>query len=413
MPKKTIGSALVVGGGIAGMQSALDLANSGYLVHLVEKSSAIGGVMSQLDKTFPTNDCSLCILSPKLVEVGRNLNINLITCAEVEKVEGSAGNFRVTIQKTPRYIDPNKCTACGDCAEACPVSLPSEYDQGLVARKATFKKYAQAIPSSFSIQKTDKAPCRLACPAGLNVQGYVQMVGQGKYEEALKIIMADLPLPGVLGRICPHGCEDACRRAQVDEPVAIRDLKRLAADQVNPRTIEIPCLPPRAEKVAIIGAGPAGLSAAYHLARNGVLSTIFEALPKPGGMLRVGIPDHRLPSNILDREIEIITRLGVEIKTHTPLGPDLCVDDLLNEGYKAVYLALGAHKGIGLGITGEETDGIRQGVNFLREVNLEGTAPVGKRVAIVGGGNVAIDVSRAAHQAGSRVRHDSISPNPG
>ena len=193
----------------------------------------------------------------------------------MEEVTGSAGNFRVTIQKTPRYIDPNKCTACGDCAEACPVSLPSEYDQGLVARKATFKKYAQAIPGSFSIQKTDKAPCRLACPAGLNVQGYVQMVGQGKYEEALKIIMADLPLPGVLGRICPHGCEDACRRAQVDEPVAIRDLKRLAADQVDPRTIDIPCLPPREEKVAIIGAGPAGLSAAYHLARNGVLSTIF------------------------------------------------------------------------------------------------------------------------------------------
>ena len=319
----------------------------------------------------------------------------------MEEVTGSTGNFKVTIQKTPRYIDPNKCTACGDCAEACPVSLPSEYDQGLVARKATFKKYAQAIPGSFSIQKTDKAPCRLACPAGLNVQGYVQMVGQGKYEEALKIIMADLPLPGVLGRICPHGCEDACRRAQVDEPVAIRDLKRLAADQVDPRTIEIPRLPPREEKVAIIGAGPAGLSAAYHLARNGVLSTIFEALPKPGGMLRVGIPDHRLPPGILDREIEIITRLGVEIKTHTPLGPDLCVDDLLNKGYKAVYLALGAHKGIGLGITGEETDGIRQGVDFLREVNLEGTAPVGKRVAIVGGGNVAIDVSRAAIRLGA------------
>jgi heterodisulfide reductase subunit A-like polyferredoxin len=148
----------------------------------------------------------------------------------VAQVDGTQGNFSVTLNKTPRYIDENKCTACGDCAQVCPVNLPNEYEQCLNERKATFKKYAQAIPGAFSIQKTDKAPCRLACPAGLNVQGYVQMVGQGKYKEALQIIMEDLPLPGVLGRICPHGCEDACRRCEVDDPVAIRDLKRLAAD---------------------------------------------------------------------------------------------------------------------------------------------------------------------------------------
>ena len=163
----------------------------------------------------------------------------------MEKIEGSRGNFTVTIQKTPRYIDASKCTACGDCVAVCPVVLPNEYDQGLVTRRATYKKYPQAIPGAFAIQKADKAPCRLACPAGLNVQGYVQMVGQGKYKEALKIIMEDLPLPGVLGRICPHGCEDACRRCEVDDPVAIRDLKRLAAAQFDPREIEIDCLPGR------------------------------------------------------------------------------------------------------------------------------------------------------------------------
>jgi len=280
--------------------------------------------------------------------------------------------------------------------------LPSEYDQGLKDRKATYKRYPQAIPSAFAIQKTDKAPCRLACPAGLNVQGYVQLVGQGKYEEALKIIMEDLPLPGVLGRICPHGCEDACRRCEVDEPVAIRDLKRLAADRFDPRQIEIECLPQREEKVAIVGSGPAGLSAAYHLARKGFLSTIFEALPEPGGMLRVGIPDHRLPREILDQEIEIITNLGVEIKTNTPLGSELTVDDLFKQGYKAVYLALGAHRGIELGIPGEKAKGVRQGVTFLREVNLTGKTWVGKRLAIIGGGNVAIDVARSAVRLGAK-----------
>ena len=280
--------------------------------------------------------------------------------------------------------------------------MPSEYDQGLKDRKATYKRYPQAIPSAFAIQKTDKAPCRLACPAGLNVQGYVQLVGQGKYEEALKIIMEDLPLPGVLGRICPHGCEDACRRCEVDEPVAIRDLKRLAADRFDPRQIEIECLPQREEKVAIVGSGPAGLSAAYHLARKGFLSTIFEALPEPGGMLRVGIPDHRLPREILDQEIEIITNLGVEIKTNTPLGSELTVDDLFKQGYKAVYLALGAHRGIELGIPGEKAKGVRQGVTFLREVNLTGKTWVGKRLAIIGGGNVAIDVARSAVRLGAK-----------
>jgi heterodisulfide reductase subunit A-like polyferredoxin len=323
----------------------------------------------------------------------------------LEKIEGSEGHFRATIRKKPRYIDASKCTACGDCAKACPVVLPNEYDQGLVTRKAAYKKYAQAIPGAFAVEKGDKAPCRLACPAALNVQGYVQMVGLGKYKEALEIIMEELPLPGVLGRICPHECEEACRRCGVDEAVAIRDLKRLAADRFDPRQIEIRCLPSRQEKVAVIGSGPAGLSAAYHLARKGIRSTVFEALPKAGGMLRVGIPEHRLPRRVLDQEIEIITRLGVEIKTNAPLGPDLTVDSLFEKGFKAVYLAIGSHKGIDLVIRGEKADGVCQGVDFLRELNLTGKAKVGKRVAVVGGGNVAIDVARSAVRLGAEQVH--------
>ena len=401
MTNKKIGSVAVIGAGIAGIQSSLDLADAGFQVHLVEKSPAIGGVMSSLDKTFPTNDCAMCILSPKLVEVGRCRNVNLVTNAEIDNVEGELGDFKLYLKKHPRYIDAAKCTACGECAAACPVELPNLFDQGLSLRKAIYKKYPQAIPSAFGVEKADTAPCRKACPAKLNVQGYVQMVKQGKYRQALEIIMEDLPLPGVLGRICPHGCEDACRRKEIDAPVSIRNLKRLASDQFDPRQIQVECLPERPEKVAIIGSGPAGLSAAYHLARKGVKSTIYEALPEAGGMLRVGIPAHRLPRKVLDEEIEIITQLGVTIQTNTPMGPDMTVEDLRNRGFSAVYLALGAHKGIEIGIPGEHSDGVRQGVDFLREVNLTGKAPLGKNVAIIGGGNVAIDVARCALRMGA------------
>ncbi len=316
-------------------------------------------------------------------------------------LEGGPGRFTARVLQQPRYIDTTKCTSCGECSKVCPVTLPNEYDEGLSEKRAAYKRYAQAIPGAFAVHKADKAPCRLACPAGLNVQGYVQMVKEAKYKEALEIIMQDLPLPGVLGRICPHGCEDACRRCEVDQPVAIRDLKRLAADRVDPRGIEIACAPRRGERVAIIGSGPAGLSCAYHLARRGIGATIFEALPQAGGMLRVGIPAHRLPRKVLDQEIEVITNLGVEIKTNTALGRDVTIDGLLAEGYRSVYLALGAHKGIALGIPGEKTEGVRQGVDFLREANLEGTTRVGRKVAIIGGGNVAIDVSRSAVRLGA------------
>jgi NADPH-dependent glutamate synthase beta subunit-like oxidoreductase len=296
-------------------------------------------------------------------------------------LEGDPGNFTARVVTEPRFVDLSKCTSCGECANVCPVELPDAYNEGLNNRKAAFKQYAQAMPGAYAIQKADNAPCRKACPAGLNVQGYVQMVKQGKYREALEIIMEALPLPGVLGRICPHGCEDACRRKEVDQPIAIRDLKRLAADMVDPRDVEVPLAEPRSEQVAVIGSGPAGLSAAYHLARKGIRSTIFEALPEAGGMLRVGIPDHRLPREVLDREIEVITNLGVEIKTDTPLGEDLTVEGLLGDGYGAVYLAMGAHKGIEMGIPGEKARGVRQGVDFLREVNLTGSADAGNKVA--------------------------------
>ncbi|HZE20634.1 MAG TPA: FAD-dependent oxidoreductase, partial [Desulfobaccales bacterium] len=394
---------MVVGGGVAGIQASLDLANSGFYVHLVENKPAIGGVMAQLDKTFPTNDCSMCIISPKLVECGRHLNIEIHTLSEVAGIEGELGNFSVTLKQQPRYIDPAKCTGCGECANVCPVTMRDAFNEGLADWKAVYRLYPQAIPAAFGIKKLDRPPCALTCPAEINVQGYVQLIKMGKYREAVELIMERLPLPGVLGRVCPHPCEAKCRRAEIDEPIAICGLKRFAADQVDLGAITPPLVEAKSDKIAVIGSGPAGLACAYHLARKGYRPTIFEALPKAGGMLRVGIPDYRLPKEVLDREVENILRLGVELKTNTALGRNFTLDGLLAEGYKAVFLGIGCHAGKPLGIPGEDADGVIQGVEFLRRRNLGEPLTVGKKLVVIGGGNVAIDVACTARRLGSDV----------
>ncbi|MCJ7491738.1 MAG: FAD-dependent oxidoreductase [Dehalococcoidia bacterium] len=231
--ERPTGAVLVYGGGIAGIQASLDLADSGFKVYLVERSSAVGGRMPQLDKTFPTGDCAMCILSPKLVECGRNKNIEIITLGEIEGISGEPGHFEVAVRRNPRYVDLAKCNGCGACAEVCPVSLPNAFDRGLGERRAIYREYPQAVPNAFTIAKEDgTAPCKLACPAGVNAQGYVALVGQGKFKEAYDVIRERCPLPSVCGRICQHPCEAACNRGDVDDPVAIRDLKRFATDWV-------------------------------------------------------------------------------------------------------------------------------------------------------------------------------------
>ncbi|MBW1722278.1 MAG: FAD-dependent oxidoreductase [Deltaproteobacteria bacterium] len=393
---------LVVGGGIAGMQAALDVAEAGYRVYLVEKSTTLGGHMLQFDKTFPTLDCAACIGTPKMVSVGQHPNIELLTYSEVKEVSGYIGNYRVTIHRKPRYVKEGVCTGCGECANVCPVTRPNEWDEGLGPRKAIYRCFPQAVPITFAIEKKDRAPCVLTCPAGVNVQGYVQLIAQGKYREAVQLIMERLPLPGVLGRVCPHPCEAECRRTQVDAPLSIRELKRFAADQVDLRDLPRPETGEREEKVAVIGSGPAGLTVAYDLRLRGYQVTIFEALPELGGMLRVGIPDYRLPPEILDKEINYILGLGIRAEVNKRLGKDFTLSDLEKEGFGAVFLGIGAHDTLKLGIPGEdELEGVRDAVEFLRRVNLGDRKAPGRRVVILGGGNVAVDAARTSLRLGA------------
>lgn len=396
--KKT-GAVLVIGGGIGGMQASLDLVNSGFKVYLLDKKPNIGGVMAQLDKTFPTNDCSMCIMAPKLVEVGRNPNIELITWAELEKLEGEAGNFTATIRKHPEYIDPYKCTGCGLCAQSCPVELIDEYNEGLTFNNAISILYPQGVPADYIINR-ETPQCQGTCPVNTDVRQYVNLIADGKFKDAVETVREKNPFPSVCGRICHHPCEEMCKRGYVDEPLAIRPLKRFVADLELSKGIEVK-LPKKKkkDKVAIIGSGPGGLTAANDLAKMGYTVTVFEKLPVKGGMLRACVPNYRLPKDVLDKEIEAIERMGVKIKTNVEITN---IDDLRKDGFSAILISVGLQKGKQLPIPGADLKGVFIGIPFLMALNRGEKPKIGKKVLVIGGGNVAIDVARSCVRLGAK-----------
>ena len=269
--------------------------------------------------------------------------------------------------------------------------------------RAIYRSYPQAIPATFAIKKFDRAPCVRACPANVNAQGYIQLIKAGKYAEALSLIMENLPLPGTLGRICPHPCESNCRRQDIDEPLSICALKRFVADQADWDALPVPEIEKRDEEVAIIGSGPGGLSCAYHLALMGYRPVIFEGAAEPGGWLRYGVPEYRLPREVLQREINYIQRLGVDIRCNSPITPERTVSDLVvRDGYPAVFISVGCQESVHVRVPGIESQGVWWAADFLKEMSTTGNASAaGKQVVVVGGGNVGIDAARIALRKGA------------
>lgn len=394
---------LVIGSGIGGMESALKLGDMGYKVLVVEKEQSVGGKMILLSKVFPTLDCASCISTPKMAATIHHPNVRVLVYSEVKKiVRGKSGSFKAIVRKKPSFINQNLCTGCRQCEMACNVAVPDQYNANMVSRRAAYISFPQAVPKKAVIEREGTSPCTFACPAGIKAHGYVALARSGKYKEAFDLILESTPLAGSLGRACYAPCEGECTRGGLEGPVPIRRLKRFIADEYYRGGFEREGAPEsrtNGKKVAIVGSGPAGLTAALHLARKGYTVKIFEAEARPGGMLRVAIPSYRIPAEAVDSDVENVTALGVEIETGVRVE-DLA--GLKSRGFDAVFLATGTPGTRKMQVEGEDLAGVVSSMDFLRSVNLgEKLSLAGKNVVVVGGGNVAIDSARVAVRLGA------------
>lgn len=321
-------------------------------------------------------------------------------------------------------VESENCVACGRCVEGCPAGAV-KLGQKLCTKDGPITYPRQELPDDHewgpekwaidyrdknrvNCYKTGTAPCKTACPAHIAVQGYLKLAAQGKYKEALQLIKRDNPFPAVCGRICNRRCEDACTRGTIDQAVAIDEVKRFIAQQdLNAETRFVPeKVIPKVdgefeEKIAIIGGGPAGLSCAYYLAEKGYRPTVFEKEKQPGGMLMHGIPEFRLEKDVIEAEIDVLRALGVEFHCGVEVGRDVTIPELREQGYKGFYVAIGLQSGGRLGVPGEDAEGVKAGIELMREVNLEGKKELSGRVVVIGGGNIGADVARTALRCGA------------
>lgn len=391
---------VIIGAGVKGIKKAIEFSRNGKKVMLIERfpvinENVIRKHLSSLNDFLGKEELREF---KKLVEENK---IKIITNSMVKKIE----NGIVKIINYPTRVEKN-CNACNICYEVCPIKIVDR-ERSLFTRKAVYGR--KGVPSMYLIER-ETPFCQTNCPAHVDVRGYVARIAEGKFEDALRVIRERLPLPGVLGRVCPNPCEEMCKRNGIDEAISIRLLKRFVADYELKEKGKIdlgkaPINENSKYKIAIIGSGPAGLTAAYELAKRGYKVKIFEALPVAGGMLAVGIPSYRLPKDILKKEIDAILQFGVEIELNKRIGREE-FEKLRNE-YDAIFISVGAHKSKKLNIEGEDLKGVIHGVDFLREVNIspENVRAVfqGRKVVIIGGGDVAIDAARCALRLGGEV----------
>jgi heterodisulfide reductase subunit A-like polyferredoxin len=389
---------LVIGGGIAGMESSLSLGDMGYRVLLVEKEASIGGKMVLLSKVFPTLDCASCIATPKMAAVANHENITILPYSEVDEIERTEdGHFHIHLRQKPTFIDPAACTGCGQCELVCTVAVPDQFNSNLIARRAAHIAFPQAVPKKAIIDHKGSSPCSYACPGGVKAHGYISLVRAGKYEQAFHLHMEDAPLPGSLSRACYAPCEEQCTRGEMEGSVPIRGIKRFMVDRYYEKHPEPEYGKPEkstGKAVAVVGSGPAGLTAAYFLAQKGHQVEIFEASAQAGGMLRYGIPPYRLPKSIVDRDIKNISALGVKIHTDSPISS---IPELKKRGFDAIFLAMGTLEGYSMNLPGENLEGVMDCMTFLKASNTGYIENLrGKKIVIIGGGNSAIDPARTA-----------------
>lgn len=388
---------IIFGGDPAGLAAALEQAEAGMQVTLVESLPSLGGERIPQNRIL-TNGSAL--VDPNIEAVKGHPNIRVITNAQVERTVADNGSYRFRIKRSTPRVDREKCNDCRACIRVCPIHMYDDYNEGIGFRTAI--DFFNPKTGDYNIFKEDMPICQATCPANLDIRSYVGLVADGKYDESLAKIRERLPFALAIGRVCPHPCESACNRGYMDEPISICGLKRFVADWEMQNDVKAPVEIPDTfynEKIAIIGAGPAGLTCGYFLAKAGYRSVCFEALPEPGGMFRYGIPEYRLPTPTLMREIDWICSHGVDLRCDMRIGRDISFEDIQRE-FDAIFIGVGAHAGMKLQIKGEDMEGVVDGVDFLREANMGKPINAKGKVIVIGGGNVAMDAARVSWREG-------------